>query len=92
MKVHARNEVEAIAYMVLKRLDPDVRMGGYISGHLGPDQQVPETVALILTFKAADWIIDMARSTSLPPNSRSPRSDQGRRPSTTTPEDGRSMS
>ncbi|OKK14063.1 reverse transcriptase family protein [Streptomyces sp. CB02400] len=62
-KDHARNEVEAesIAYMVLKRLDPDVRMGDYITGHLGPDQQVPETVALNLTFKAAGLIIEMGR-------------------------------
>lgn len=52
---HARDEVEAesIAYMVLKRLDPDVRMGDYITEHLGPDQQVPEDVALNLTFRAA---------------------------------------
>ncbi|MGW0288918.1 RNA-directed DNA polymerase [Streptomyces tuirus] len=63
VKVHARNEVEAesIAYMVLKRLDPEVRMGGYITGHLGPDQQVPETVALNLTFKAAGLIIEMGK-------------------------------
>jgi len=60
---HARDEVEAesIAYMVLKRLDPDVRMGGYIAGHLGPDQQVPESVALNLTFKAAGLIIEMGK-------------------------------
>lgn len=63
VKVHARDEVEAesIAYMVLKRLDPDVRMGDYITGHLGPDQQVPETVALNLTFKAAGLIIEMGK-------------------------------
>ncbi|MEW2255873.1 RNA-directed DNA polymerase [Streptomyces sp. NPDC047869] len=63
VKVRARNEVEAesIAYMVLKRLDPDVRMGDYITGHLGPDQQVPETVALNLTFKAAGLIIEMGK-------------------------------
>jgi hypothetical protein len=63
VKVHARNEVEAesIAYMVLKRLDPDVRMGDYITGHLSPDQQVPETVALNLTFKAAGLIIEMGK-------------------------------
>lgn len=62
-KVHARNEVEAesIAYMVLKRLDPDVQMGDYITGHLGTDQQVPETVALNLTFKAAGLIIEMGK-------------------------------
>ncbi|MFG3509715.1 RNA-directed DNA polymerase [Streptomyces sp. NPDC047821] len=61
--VHARNEVEAesIAYMVLKRLDPDVRMGAYITGHLGPDQRVPETVALNLAFKAAGQIIEMGK-------------------------------
>ncbi|MFI7014820.1 hypothetical protein [Streptomyces sp. NPDC050164] len=47
--------------MVLKRLDPDVRMGGYITGHLGTDQQVPETVALNLTFKAAGLIIEMGK-------------------------------
>jgi hypothetical protein len=60
---HARNEVEAesIAYMVLKRLDPDVRMGDYITGHLGSNQQVPETVALNLAFKAAGLIIEMGR-------------------------------
>ncbi|AKZ59340.1 hypothetical protein SAM23877_6295 [Streptomyces ambofaciens ATCC 23877] len=60
---HARNEVEAesIAYMVLKRLDPTVRMGDYITGHLGPGRQVPETVALNLTFKAAGLIIDMGK-------------------------------
>ncbi|GGW35452.1 reverse transcriptase family protein [Streptomyces griseoloalbus] len=63
VKAHARNEVEAesIAYMVLKRLDPDVRMGDYITGHLGPDRQVPETVALNLTFKAAGLIIEMGK-------------------------------
>ncbi|WP_371100881.1 RNA-directed DNA polymerase [Streptomyces sp. PU_AKi4] len=62
-EIHARNEVEAesIAYMVLKRLDPDVRMGDYITGHLGPDQQVPETVALNLTFRAAGLIIEMGK-------------------------------
>jgi hypothetical protein len=62
-KVRARNEVEAesIAYMVLKRLDPEVAMGDYITGHLGPDQQVPETVALNLTFKAAGLIIEMGK-------------------------------
>lgn len=60
---HARDEVEAesIAYMVLKRLDPDVQMGDYITGHLGLDQQVPESVALNLTFKAAGLIIEMGR-------------------------------
>ncbi|MFC8102920.1 RNA-directed DNA polymerase [Streptomyces sp. NPDC057363] len=59
----ARNEVEAesIAYMVLRRLDPDVQMGDYITGHLGPDQQVPDSVALNLTFKAAGLIIEMGR-------------------------------
>ncbi|MET8973721.1 RNA-directed DNA polymerase [Streptomyces hydrogenans] len=59
----ARNEVEAesIAYMVLKRLDSEVQMGDYITGHLGPDQQVPETVALNLTFKAAGLIIEMGK-------------------------------
>ncbi|WP_371606065.1 reverse transcriptase domain-containing protein [Streptomyces sp. NBC_01213] len=58
---HARDEVEAesIAYMVLKRLDPDVQMGDYIIGHLGVGQQVPESVALNLTFKAAGLIIEM---------------------------------
>jgi hypothetical protein len=63
VEVHARNEVEAesIAYMVLKRLDPDVQMGDYITGHLGPNQQVPETVALNLTFKAAGLIIEMGK-------------------------------
>ncbi|MFD5708958.1 RNA-directed DNA polymerase [Streptomyces pharetrae] len=63
LRDHARNEVEAesIAYMVLKRLDPDVRMGDYITGHLGPGQQVPETVALNLTFKAAGLIIEMGK-------------------------------
>ncbi|MET9878914.1 RNA-directed DNA polymerase [Actinacidiphila glaucinigra] len=63
VKVHARNEVEAesIAYMVLKRLNPDVQMGDYITGHLGPNQQVPEIVALNLTFKAAGLIIDMGK-------------------------------
>jgi hypothetical protein len=62
-KVHARNEVEAesIAYMVLKRLDLDVRMGDYITRHLGPGRQVPETVALNLTFKAAGLIIEMGK-------------------------------
>ncbi|MFI8191472.1 reverse transcriptase domain-containing protein [Streptomyces sp. NPDC085946] len=62
-EIHARNEVEAesIACMVLKRLDPDVRMGDYITGHLGPGQQVPETVALNLTFKAAGLIIEMGK-------------------------------
>lgn len=61
--VRARNEVEAesIAYMVLKRLDPEVQMGDYITGHLGPDQQVPELVALNLTFKAAGLIIEMGK-------------------------------
>ncbi|SFF52649.1 Reverse transcriptase (RNA-dependent DNA polymerase) [Actinacidiphila alni] len=61
--VHARNEVEAesIAYMVLKRVDPEVRMGDYITGHLGPDQRVPELVALNLTFKAAGLIIEMGK-------------------------------
>ncbi|MFZ4269124.1 ImmA/IrrE family metallo-endopeptidase [Streptomyces arboris] len=59
----ARNEVEAesIAYMVLKRLDPDVQMGDYITGHLGPDQQVPDSVALNLTFKAVGLIIEMGQ-------------------------------
>jgi hypothetical protein len=63
VKVYARNEVEAesIAYLVLKRLDPDARMGGYITGHLGLDQQVPETVTLNLTFKAAGLIIEMSK-------------------------------
>ncbi|MEV5430511.1 RNA-directed DNA polymerase [Streptomyces sp. NPDC052701] len=63
LKIRARNEVEAesIAYMVLKRLDPDVRMGDYITGHLGSDQQVPETVALNLTFRAAGLIIEMGK-------------------------------
>ncbi|MCX5210082.1 reverse transcriptase domain-containing protein [Kitasatospora sp. NBC_00240] len=62
-ELHARNEVEAesIAYMVLKRLDPEVRMGDYITGHLGPTRQVPETVALNLTFKAAGLITDMGK-------------------------------
>ncbi|WP_078603360.1 RNA-directed DNA polymerase [Streptomyces sp. NRRL S-455] len=62
-KAHARNEVEAesIAYMVLKRLDPDVQMGDYITGHLSPGRQVPETVALNLTFKAAGLIIEMGK-------------------------------
>lgn len=36
-------------------------MGDYITGHLGPGQQVPETVALDLTFKAAGLIIDMGK-------------------------------
>ncbi|CAM5364368.1 reverse transcriptase family protein [Streptomyces atroolivaceus] len=60
---HARDEVEAesIAYMVLKRLDPDVQMGDYITGHLGPDQQVPDSVALNLTFRAAGLIIEMGQ-------------------------------
>ncbi|WGP13332.1 reverse transcriptase family protein [Streptomyces sp. SH5] len=59
----ASNEVEAesIAYMVLKRLDPDVQMGDYITGHLGPDQQVPDSVALNLTFRAAGLIIEMGQ-------------------------------
>ncbi|MFJ3336856.1 reverse transcriptase domain-containing protein [Streptomyces sp. NPDC086766] len=63
VKVHARNEVEAesIAYMVLKRLDPDVQMGDYVTEHLGPAQQVPETVALNLAFKAAGRIIEMGK-------------------------------
>ncbi|MFE7747917.1 hypothetical protein [Streptomyces sp. NPDC057428] len=61
MTAHARDEVEAesIAYMVLRRLDPDVQMGDYITGHLGLDQQVPESVALNLTFKASGLIIEM---------------------------------
>ncbi|MFJ7010417.1 RNA-directed DNA polymerase [Streptomyces albogriseolus] len=61
--IHARNEVEAesIAYMVLKRLDSDVQMGDYITSHLGPDQQVPDTVALNLTFRAAGLIIEMGK-------------------------------
>ncbi|MFF3533699.1 reverse transcriptase domain-containing protein [Streptomyces sp. NPDC002466] len=60
---HARDEVEAesIAYMVLKRLDPDVQMGDYITGHLGLNQQVPESVALNLTFKATGLIIEMGK-------------------------------
>ena len=63
VEVHARNEVEAesVAYMVLKRLDPDAQMGDYITGHLGPNQQVPETVALNLVFKAAGLIIEMGK-------------------------------
>lgn len=62
-EIHARNEVEAesIAYMVLKRLDPDVRMGDYIAGHLGPGQRVPETVALNLMFRIAGLIIKMGK-------------------------------
>jgi hypothetical protein len=62
-EIHARDEVEAesIAYMVLKRLDPGVRMDDYIIGHLGPTEQVPETVALNFVFKAAGLIIEMGR-------------------------------
>ncbi|MGW4025320.1 hypothetical protein [Streptomyces sp. NPDC005009] len=62
-KARARNEVEAesIAYMVPKRLDPDVRMGDHITGQLGPDQQVPGAVALNLTFKAAGLVVEMGR-------------------------------
>lgn len=75
VKAHARKEVEAesIAYMVLKRLDPDVRMGDYITGHLGPDQQVPESVALNLTFKAAGLIIDMGKKRLAATKLRKPR-------------------
>ncbi|MFF5253077.1 reverse transcriptase domain-containing protein [Streptomyces leeuwenhoekii] len=75
VKAHARKEVEAesIAYMVLKRLDPDVRMGDYITGHLGPDQQVPESVALNLTFKAAGLIIDMGKKRLAAAKLRKPR-------------------
>lgn len=61
VEVHARNEAEAesIAYIVLKRLDPDVQMGDYITGYLDPNQQVPETVALNLAFKVAGLITEM---------------------------------
>ncbi|MFF3565424.1 hypothetical protein ACFYXS_35840 [Streptomyces sp. NPDC002574] len=36
-------------------------MGDYVTGHLGPNQQVPERVAPNLTFKAAGLIIEMGK-------------------------------
>src|SRR5699024_7642868 len=57
--VVAEVEAEAVVYMVLVRIDPDVKMGDYIQGHLDREGEVPPAVSLNAMTKAAGLIEDM---------------------------------
>ncbi|MPV51475.1 hypothetical protein GCG21_15965 [Pseudactinotalea sp. HY160] len=58
---HATREIEAesVVHMLLARIDPDVRMGDYIQGHLDKTKQVPPSVSLNAMMRCAGLIEEM---------------------------------
>ena len=74
---HATKEIEAesVVHMLLARIDPEVRMGDYIQGHLDKTKQVPPSVSLNAMMRSAGLIEEMGER-------RLPKRRPGRAPRT----------
>jgi hypothetical protein len=74
----ARNEIEAesIAYMVLKRLDPEFRMGDYLLGYVKDHETLPTDVGLRTMIQVTTKIIAMGEARLPAPGGRRSKRDQ----------------